>query len=154
MIDSLKFYRSTECMNLKGDSLKNVLFTDSPFKEVDSNLESWLEADVGDTDKKTIYSYILLEPLDNQQLLDFVGNPNINTVSITLIRHLVLSDDSTLLKNGFSNLFLVNGKNSEIYIVGIVFDNSVNAFVPYIYRTRNLYRAWNKGNRLHITQKL
>ena len=59
--------------------------------------------------------------------------------------------DGSLLKNGFSNLFfLLSAQDKKVYIVGVVWNEDNLKFVPYVYRTENLYRSWSKGNQVFI----
>lgn len=102
--------------------------------------------------------YTLLEPLNNRELIDQIGDEGgileKDIVSPPQIRHLVerqQKGEKILLANGYSNLFFVaNPERKELYLLGVVYDDTVQRWVPYIYRLRNLYRAWSRGNQIFL----
>lgn len=105
------------------------------------------------TDSAVVESVELSEHKDNQELIHSFGGEESIIEMCTLqpqqIRY--LAENEKLQTNGFSNLFFVySDKEKKLFIVGVVWDKTIQKFVPYIYRTRNLYRAWTKGNRVFV----
>lgn len=128
---------------------------ESPFGAIDSNIHAWLSADYPATQECLIEGWILKEHRDNLELIEFLGGfdlvRKIHIFTPQQIRFLAEqpADQSPLQRNGFSNLFFVSSlKDQNLYIVGVVWDESVGKFVPYVYRVRNLYRSWSKGNQV------
>jgi hypothetical protein len=142
---------------LSKDTVVSVLSENSLFTDVDSNLAVWLEESIEPTPNVILRSHQLVQALDNKELVEFCGGElklSSNTVTLSQIRSLVerqLTGEAILLTDGYSNLFFVQGKDG-IYIVGVVIDKTTDKYVPYIYRRKNLYRAWNKGNRVFVAR--
>lgn len=138
---------------LKTARLKTVFSEekDSPFGTIDSNLAAWLPESLPSSDGKTCTFSEFEIHQDNQEVIQLLGGEKQikaqHLFTPQQIRHLA-SIDVSLQKNGFSNLFFVLGKEGTVYIVGVVWDKTIEKFAPYVYRTRNLYRSWSKGNRL------
>ncbi len=126
---------------------------DGLFGAIDSNLESWLQQEQNDTAEVDVEENYLEIHKDNQELIEsFGGEKKIitnHTLSPQQIKFLV--ENQVLQANGLSNLFFVySKKESKLFIIGVVFDKSISKYVPYIYRTRNVYRAWTKGNKIFV----
>lgn len=127
---------------------------DSPFCEVDSNLVAWIPGVHGETASKAFRSQVLDAHQNNNELAELLGGSEEISRSDTFtpqqIRYLAEHSvhGGPLLRNGFSNLFFVHSVQKELYIVGVVWNAERRKFVPYIYRTRNLYRSWSKGNQV------
>ncbi len=138
------------------------VFTPELFADVDSNIAAWLPSHVHESEAVDMVSYQLLEPLDNSELVEAVGGMDTVAerccVTPAHIRALVAecgSDEAILQRNGYQNLFFVTDPDTQtVYLLGVVYDPSVTAWVPYIYRLRNLYRAWSRGNRLFIPERI
>lgn len=125
----------------------------SPFGAVDSNLQAWLQKEWNATDDTVVESMVLNEHQDNQELINSFGGEEFvmekHVLQPQQIRY--LAENNRLQTDGFSNLFFVySGKEKKLFIVGVVWDNTIQKFVPYIYRPHNLYRAWTKGNRVFV----
>jgi hypothetical protein len=126
----------------------------SPFCEVDSNLVAWIPGVHGETASAAFRSRILDSHQNNNELTELLGGSEEISRSDTFtpqqIRYLAERSmhGGPLLRNGFSNLFFVHSVQRELYIVGVVRHAERRKFVPYIYRTRNLYRSWSKGNQV------
>ena len=136
-------------------SLKEIFLEDedSPFGAIDSNLQAWLQCEWDDTDGADVESTELAEHKDNQELINGFGSEETimkkHTLQPQQIRY--LAENEKLQTNGLSNLFFVySDKENKLFIVGVVWDKTIQKFVPYIYRTRNLYRAWTKGNKIFV----
>lgn len=134
--------------------LLDEVFSQQIFAAIDSNLVAWLPEKFPPTSTAQIYSYQIMKPLNNKELVESIGGlekiRSIHLFSPTQIKYLV-TQNVYLQKNGYQNLFFVsNPKTNETYLLGVVYDKSVKRFVPYIYRLRNLYRAWSTGNRLFL----
>ena len=135
---------------------------DSFFGALDSNLEAWLPGNFKELPRTEVVIYQLLEPLNNREVIDQISNETSilekDIFSPMQIRHLVerqQKGEKILLNNGFSNLFFVtNPERKELYLLGVVYDDMVQKWVPYIYRLRNLYRAWSRGNQIFLRNKL
>lgn len=122
------------------------------FGAVDANIKSWLSNNVESSKETKVSSYELTVPLNNDELVVSIGGmeeiKKHHIFTFTQITSLV--EDGTLLqRNGFQNLFFVQNKD-QLYLLGVVFDKAIDKWVPYIYRLRNLYRSWSKGNRLFL----
>ena len=131
--------------------------SNSPFTKVDSNLAAWLSDSEALSSKSEIKAFELAEHMNNHELQEALTSevPNgLNYFTMEQIHYLAnqsLSSETLLQKNGFSNLFFVKStKDSNTYIVGMVWDATDSKFVPYIYRLHNLYRSWSKGNRVFV----
>ena len=150
-------------------SLQSFLFTDifpsgndSLFGALDSNLEAWLPNKFSELSEAKVFRYKLLEPVNNRELIEQIGDESSildkNVFSPAQIRHLVerqKNGENILLANGYSNLFFVtNPERKELYLMGVVYDETVQRWVPYIYRLRNLYRAWSRGNQVFLRNRL
>jgi len=140
--------------NLPKSKVNEVFVEDdsSSFFSVDFNLSAWLPEDFDGTGEVEIKTQILKQPLNNQELMDFLGGEReIKTNYLFTpqqIRYLVGQTD-ILLTNGYSNLFFVNNSDTnELYLVGIVYSQKEGKWTPYIYRLHNLYRSWSKGNQV------
>lgn len=133
-------------------SLSEVFEEAGVFGEVDSNLQAWLHDDWEETNAIEVDQIELDAHKDNSELINGFGGEKLiqdKVLPIQIIKHLVT--DGMLQTNGLSNLFFVySKKENKVFIVGVVWDKTIDRFVPYIYRTRNLYRAWTKGNRVFI----
>ena len=139
-------------------NLSGIFFDEnSPFGAIDSNLAAWLPERCPSTLQIQFASEMLEEHMNNQELINYCGGEQAIREShlftpqqIRYLAEKTLNESSNhLLQNGFSNLFFVwNDDEQKIYIVGSVFDKKISKFVPYIYRIRNLYRSWSKGNRI------
>ena len=125
----------------------------SPFGAVDSNLQAWLQDEWLATGKTNVESIELNEHKDNQELINsFGGEESVVEKHILQPQQIrFLAENEKLQINGLSNLFFVySDKEKKLFIVGVVWDKTIQKFVPYIYRTRNLYRAWTKGNNVFV----
>lgn len=130
-------------------SILDKIFVEGPlFGAIDSNLAAWLQQEWNEAEEVNIISNELNEHKDNKELIDSHGGEKLisrKTLQPQQIKYLV--ENELLQKNGLSNLFFVYSvKEEKVFIVGVVWDKTIKRFVPYIYRTRNLYRAWTKGN--------
>ena len=134
------------------------LFGQQFFGAVDSNIAAWLPSSLPFTPATEVSAFELKEPLNNQELIDAIGGLELifsdHLFSPTQIVDLVArsaAGEDILQKNGFQNLFFVfNTETEQAYLVGVVYDESISKWVPYIYRLRNQYRAWSRGNRLFL----
>jgi hypothetical protein len=132
--------------------LSDIFKEGALFGAIDSNLEAWLPEDWEETKNLEVGSFQLAEHKDNRELIDdFGGQKMILNITLQPQHIKYLATHSALQTNGLSNLFFVNSeKENLVFIVGVVWDMSISKFVPYIYRTRNLYRAWTKGNKVFV----
>lgn len=137
---------------LTATRLNQVFVEGDIFGAIDSNLKAWLQQDWDKTSTIEIIPTTLKQHRDNRELIDDLGGEKEilkHTIQPQQIRY--LAENNALQKNGLSNLFFVySDKENNIFIVGVVWDKSINKFVPYIYRTRNLYRAWTRGNQIFL----
>lgn len=136
----------------KAALLSGIFIEGKVFGAIDSNLDAWLQEEWEATDEMEVVSINLKEHTDNKELINSLeGEEEIlkKTLQPQQIKYLIEND--LLQKNGLSNLFFVySQKENKIFILGVVWDESINRFVPYIYRTHNVYRAWTKGNIVFI----
>lgn len=106
------------------------------------------------------YTFHLSKALDNNELLAEVGakthiiqNHCFVPQEIVQIIEKTHKGSDILLQNGMANLFFIyNDREEKPYLFNVVYDNEVENWVAYIYRLRNLYRSWNKGNRLFLKE--
>ena len=132
--------------------LNEIFVEGDVFGAIDSNLEAWLQNEWRESEAIEVEVVQLDEHKDNQELINGFGGEQAiinSTLQPAQIKYLV--ENEVLQTNGLSNLFFVySDKEQKVFIVGVVFDKTIDRFVPYIYLTRNLYRAWTKGNRVFV----
>lgn len=154
-------YKKNNIPEQSGAYIKDIFVESdkSSFGEVDTNLGSWLPEKFPATKATSFSVYKLDQHLNNQEVIDYLGGEEKiikdYIFSPQQIKYLVEltqeSDSGPMIKDGFSNLFFVfNSEENKLYFIGVVWDISISKFVPYIYRPRNLYRSWSKGNQLFI----
>lgn len=123
----------------------------SAYTEVDTNLEAWLPTSYPATEASTVTMYELTEHLNNEELIEELGGLEALSDNHFFCPQEIQSllEKDCFQKNGMQNLFFTK-HHDTLYIVGVMWEQSLESFVPYIYRTRNLYRSWSKGNRVFV----
>lgn len=136
----------------KASKLNEIFTKGELFGAIDSNLESWLQQDWKETEEIKIETIELEKHQNNEELINCLGGSHEILNKTLQPQHIkYLAENDHLQTNGLSNLFFVySEKLKKLFIVGVVWDKPIERFVPYIYRTRNLYRAWTKGNKVFI----
>lgn len=134
--------------------LSEIFMRGMLFGAIDSNLNAWLPQKWNATEEVEVEAHKLKEHKDNKELIEYFGDEQAilnKTLSPQQIKF--LGENDALQTNGLSNLFFVYSQREDrLFIVGVVWDETIERFVPYIYRPRNLYRAWTKGNQVFITK--
>jgi hypothetical protein len=133
------------------------------FGSVDSNIAAWLPESFDAVDEEVAKVYKLLEPLNNQEVVNVIGGEEEiiqkHLFTPAQIRYLAEQQQKgeigALLIDGYSNLFFVyNHEKQILYLMGVVWDKSISKWAPYIYRLRNLYRAWSRSNQIFVKKQL